>query len=82
LVHLQAKSGDFEGALKTASEMRNKFSWYAECRQTIAKFQTSAGQPAVVREGIRKESDPLIKAYLLVGMAEGIQEAAERAKSR
>jgi hypothetical protein len=45
---------------------------YAKSSQTIATFQAKAGQAARVRELAQKENDPLLRAYILVGMAEGL----------
>jgi hypothetical protein len=73
LVAIQAKAGDYLGARKTAeTHIQKGSSGYPSMCQLIARTQARAGQVTTVKEWVEKEEERLLKAYLLVGLAEGL----------
>jgi hypothetical protein len=72
--YVQAESGDFAGAKKTAALLLDdrNVSSYARACKGIARLQAEAGEAAAVRAWAAMEDDALTKATILVGMAEGL----------
>jgi RNA polymerase sigma factor (sigma-70 family) len=70
----QAQGGDYRGAKAIADDhVGRAVRWpYADLCCGIAKVQARAGQVAAVKEWAEKEDDQLFKAYILVGLAEGL----------
>ncbi len=74
VAYFQAEGGDYKGAKKIADTHIGRDSrWqYGELCGGIAKSQARAGQVAAVKEWAENEDDQLFKAYILVGLAEGL----------
>jgi tetratricopeptide (TPR) repeat protein len=74
IVYAHLEAGDFATAKKTAVDhIANQSSWLypTECK-FIAKHQAQAGQVAAVKEWAENKEDQLLKAHILVGLAEGL----------
>ncbi len=73
--YFKAKAGDFAAAKEIAlthiNPQEDRWSSDGLCQQ-IAQFQAKAEQVAAVKEWAAKTDDQLLKAYILVGLAEGL----------
>jgi tetratricopeptide (TPR) repeat protein len=68
----QMKAGDYSGAMQT-SDKHGEGTWQkATFLQRVAEEQARAGKEKVARAWIERETDPLRKAYALVGLAKGL----------
>jgi hypothetical protein len=83
IAYHQAESGDFEGARKTAA-VNEKGDWvkYTKNCKSISSMQAKAGQAAAVRDWVGKVNDPLLRACILVGAAEGLSLQAGKASTK
>jgi hypothetical protein len=74
----KAIAGDYQGAREAAAHLgrsAERSAFYSNRQQSlqiIAKLQAQAGKTLAVREWIDKEDDPLMRAYALLGIAEGL----------
>jgi RNA polymerase sigma factor (sigma-70 family) len=76
IAHAQTQAGDFAGARRTAARARpadrGSPYWYASILRGVARQQARAGQAAAVREQAAQLDDRLVRAHVLVGLAEGL----------
>jgi RNA polymerase sigma factor (sigma-70 family) len=67
-----ALAGRYGEARKLAAEKVEGRMWKAQDSLYVAKLQTKAGRADAARAWIKEEGDRLLKAYALVGLAEGL----------
>jgi RNA polymerase sigma factor (sigma-70 family) len=77
---LRAQAGDFTAARKIVADHLGEESYRFTIAQFIARKQAQAGQSEAVREWAAKEENDLLRAYILVGLAEGLYKEVPKAR--